>query len=129
MQLVSAATEEGGCGRESCGVVRVWSHSRQCATSHANTSITVAFCPPAHTTTAATTTATVGPISYCVQEQQNIVELRFGKYTGLAKDPGVRCSNPCGRELRYVSTKKVAIDLPLSKIVDANANPVMVSGE
>merc|ERR1712139_249493 len=45
----------------------------------------------------------------------------------MQKTPGLHCGYPCGREIRYVSTKQRTMELPTSKIADAVGNPVMVS--
>ena len=64
---------------------------------------------------------------FSIREQTSAVELRFGKYAGTHSEPGVRYSNPCGRELRYVSRKKQVCDIPLAKVIDLNGNPLNVS--
>merc|ERR1711987_24897 len=53
--------------------------------------------------------------------------LHMGQLTEMQKTPGLHCGYPCGREIRYVSTKQRTMELPTSKIADAVGNPVMVS--
>jgi regulator of protease activity HflC (stomatin/prohibitin superfamily) len=65
---------------------------------------------------------------YAVQEQEEVVVLNFGKYTGTETTPGIHFSNCFGRTLRRVSTQKKSIDLPSTKVVDGNGNPLLVSG-
>ena len=62
-----------------------------------------------------------------VQEREEAVVLVWGRYVGTIKQPGLYCINPCGVSLTKVSTKKSTVDLPTSKILDLNGNPVMVS--
>jgi regulator of protease activity HflC (stomatin/prohibitin superfamily) len=64
---------------------------------------------------------------FTVQEQEEIVVLNFGKYTGTETSPGIHFNNCFGRELRRVSTQKKSIDLPTTKVVDGNGNPLLVS--
>lgn len=64
---------------------------------------------------------------FTVQEQEEVVVLNFGKYTGTEREPGVHFNNCFGRELRKVSTQKKSIDLNTTKVVDGNGNPLLVS--
>jgi len=54
--------------------------------------------------------------------------LSCGKYTGTIKDTGVHFANCWGRDLRRVSKRKISIDLPVTKVVDKNGNPLQISG-
>jgi len=65
---------------------------------------------------------------FTVQQNQEVVILNFGKYVGVVREPGIHCSNCWGRELIPVSKAKVTTELPVSKVIDKNGNPVMVSG-
>jgi regulator of protease activity HflC (stomatin/prohibitin superfamily) len=72
------------------------------------------------------------PFSCCncevVRERQQVVVLNFGKYVGQLKRPGLYCCvNPCGMSKIPVSTQNLVLDLPTSKILDINGNPVIVS--
>lgn len=65
---------------------------------------------------------------YTVKEREEVVVLNYGKYTGTVKDSGVHFTNCFGRDLRHVSTQNVSLDLPNTKVVDLNGNPLEVSG-
>jgi len=65
---------------------------------------------------------------FCVSEQEEVVILNYGKYIGTVKEPGIHFNNCFGRELRRVSKKKISIDLPHTKVVDKNGNPLLISG-
>jgi regulator of protease activity HflC (stomatin/prohibitin superfamily) len=61
------------------------------------------------------------------QNEQQAV-LYWGQYMGSLTEPGLHCTNPCGRELRKVSTKSCTLELKDIKVVDARGNPVIISG-
>jgi regulator of protease activity HflC (stomatin/prohibitin superfamily) len=63
-----------------------------------------------------------------VQEQEEAVVLSFGKYHEVLRSSGCHFSNCVGRELRRVSKRKTSIDLPETKVVDRNGNPLLISG-
>eukprot|EP01125_Pyxidicula_operculata_P001993 TRINITY_DN11973_c0_g1_i1.p2 TRINITY_DN11973_c0_g1~~TRINITY_DN11973_c0_g1_i1.p2 ORF type:complete len:284 (+),score=53.89 TRINITY_DN11973_c0_g1_i1:937-1788(+) len=65
---------------------------------------------------------------FTVQENEEVVTLNYGKYTGVVQDPGVHWANCWGRELVVISKAKLTVDLPNTKVIDKNGNPVMVSG-
>jgi len=65
---------------------------------------------------------------FSVQEQEEVVTLNFGKYTGTIKEPGIHFKNCFGRDLRRVSKRKISVDLPNTKVVDKNGNPLQISG-
>merc|ERR1711907_22075 len=64
---------------------------------------------------------------YNVDVKSEAAVLHMGQLTEMQKRPGLHCGWPCGREIRYVSTKQCTMELPTSKIADAVGNPVMVS--
>jgi len=64
---------------------------------------------------------------YCIREQEEAVLLNYGKYTGIEKTPGCHFKNCFGREIRSVSKQKISINLPETKVIDANGNPIIVS--
>jgi len=64
---------------------------------------------------------------YNVNVKSEAAILHMGQLTEMQKKPGLHCGWPCGREIRYVSTKQCTMELPTSKIADAVGNPVMVS--
>jgi len=53
--------------------------------------------------------------------------MHYGTYTGTYTEPGCTFINCWGRELRTVSTAAQSIDLPSTKIIDKNGNPLLVS--
>merc|ERR1712176_1439289 len=61
------------------------------------------------------------------QNEQKAV-LYWGRYSGSLKEPGIYCTNPCGREFRSTSTKYRTLNLKDIKVVDAKGNPVIISG-
>jgi len=72
------------------------------------------------------------PITFCscyqVQEREAAVLMTYGKYAGTVKEPGIHWQNIWGRDLRKISTKIISIDLPHTKVIDANGNPLLISG-
>jgi len=65
---------------------------------------------------------------YTVQERESAVLLTYGKYAGTVKEPGIHWANLWGRDLRKISTKVISVDLPHTKVIDANGNPLLISG-
>jgi len=65
---------------------------------------------------------------FTVTEQEEAVVLEWGKYAKTVKTAGLHFSNCFGRELRRVSKQKRSADLPATKVVDKNGNPLNVSG-
>lgn len=65
---------------------------------------------------------------YPVEVNEEVVELNWGKFVGLRKQPGCTCSNPCGRTLRKVSTKQISHTLQNVTVIDKNGNPLLISG-
>merc|ERR1711904_240687 len=63
---------------------------------------------------------------YTVDAKTEAAVLHMGQLTEMQNKPGLHCGWPCGREIRYVSTKQSTMELPTSKIADAVGNPVMV---
>lgn len=54
--------------------------------------------------------------------------MHWGKATGAMTEPGFYIVNPCGADMRKVSTKTKVIDLPNIKCLDAKGAPIIVSG-
>jgi len=69
----------------------------------------------------------VGCGFYSVDAKTEAAVLHMGQLTEMQKKPGLHCAWPCGRDIRYVSTKQNTMELPTSKIADAIGNPVHVS--
>jgi len=65
---------------------------------------------------------------FTVQEQEEVVILNYGKYSETVATPGCHFHNFCGRDLRRVSKRKISVDLPTTKVVDRNGNPLLISG-
>jgi len=65
---------------------------------------------------------------YTIQERESAVLLTYGKYAGTVKEPGIHWANVWGRDLRKISTKVISVDLPHTKVIDANGNPLLISG-
>jgi len=65
---------------------------------------------------------------YCVKENEEAVVLSCGKYSGTVREPGIHFSNCWGREIITISKAKLSTDLPNTKVIDRDGNPVMVSG-
>jgi len=65
---------------------------------------------------------------FTVDQNQEIVTLNYGRYTGVVKEPGLHFQNCFGRELIPISKAKNTMELPHTKVIDKNGNPVMVSG-
>jgi len=55
------------------------------------------------------------------------VHLFFGNYVQTVKEPGIHFVQPIGRTLRKVSVRQVTHDIPISTVVEATGNPVLVS--
>jgi len=62
-----------------------------------------------------------------VSEREEVVKLNFGNYTGSISEPGIHWANCCGRELRKVDKRIVSVDLPNTKVIEKNGNPLIVS--
>jgi len=65
---------------------------------------------------------------YTIQEREAGVLLTYGKYAGIVSQPGIHWTNVFGRDLRKISTKVISVDLPHTKVVDKNGNPLLISG-
>jgi len=65
---------------------------------------------------------------YCVKENEEAVILSFGKYAGTVREPGIQFSNCWGREIITISRAKLSTEIPNTKCIDKDGNPVMVSG-
>jgi regulator of protease activity HflC (stomatin/prohibitin superfamily) len=61
------------------------------------------------------------------QNEQAAV-LVWGKYVGSIKEPGIHIVNPCGVDLRRVSTMRKTLDVRDVSVTDHDGNPVFMSG-
>jgi len=64
---------------------------------------------------------------YSLNEKEEAVILRWGKFDEQVSAPGCHWSNNCGRDLRKINTAKLTLELPVTKIIDLNGNPLNVS--
>ncbi|CAK9113130.1 Long-chain-fatty-acid--CoA ligase 5 (Arachidonate--CoA ligase) (Long-chain acyl-CoA synthetase 5) (LACS 5), partial [Durusdinium trenchii] len=62
-----------------------------------------------------------------LQPREHMISLHFGTLTGYYKSPGCQYVNPCGVELRRISTAQISSSLQTQKVADARSNPVNVS--
>jgi len=65
---------------------------------------------------------------YCVQENEEAVLLSCGRYSETVREPGIHFANLWGREIISISKAKLSTDIPNTKVIDKDGNPVMVSG-
>jgi len=63
-----------------------------------------------------------------VDQNEKKAVMYWGRYSGTLGEPGMYVINPCGRELRSVSTKCNTMELKDIKVVDQRGNPVIISG-
>eukprot|EP01126_Amoeba_proteus_P056464 TRINITY_DN709_c0_g2_i1.p1 TRINITY_DN709_c0_g2~~TRINITY_DN709_c0_g2_i1.p1 ORF type:complete len:147 (+),score=5.00 TRINITY_DN709_c0_g2_i1:225-665(+) len=63
-----------------------------------------------------------------VGQNTEVVTLHCGRYSGTYKDPGCFWINPVGVERIVISKAKNSVDLPNTKVIDFNGNPLIVSG-
>lgn len=63
-----------------------------------------------------------------VHPQEEAVVLRWGKFSGVVTQPGVRWANVWGRKIIKISTKHQAIDVHRTVVADGNGNPIVVAG-
>jgi len=69
------------------------------------------------------------PCSFLTVEQNTeVITLHCGKLSGIYQTPGCFFLNPCGVEKVIISKAKISIDLPNTKVIDLNGNPLIVSG-
>jgi len=64
---------------------------------------------------------------FCVEVKEEVAVLHCGQLTRMESDPGLHCTWGCGRDIKRVSTKQYAKEMPAQKIADATGNPVNVS--
>lgn len=64
---------------------------------------------------------------FIVPPRQEIVVLRFGKYTKTITKPGINWIHPTGRELRRISTAVMSTDMKTTTVLEANGNPIQIS--
>jgi len=63
-----------------------------------------------------------------INPQEEVLVLFWGKLNKVYKTPGIYWYNLIGRGIVRVSTKTQTIDIKKTTVVDANGNPIIVSG-
>lgn len=63
-----------------------------------------------------------------VNPREEAVITVFGRFFKRLKNPGLYFMNPCGRDIKVVSTKHTAYELSAVKVADGNGNPLHISG-
>ena len=64
---------------------------------------------------------------FVVNPREEIVVLRFGKYTETIRHEGIRWSHPVGRSLRKIPTQDITLHVDRATVVERNGNPILIS--
>jgi len=64
---------------------------------------------------------------FTINEKEEAVILRWGKFDEEVATPGCHFSNLWGRDIRKVTIAKQTLELPITKIIDLHGNPLNVS--
>jgi len=64
---------------------------------------------------------------FLVNEREEKLIFRYGKYAKSVKDPGIHFAYPTMRDIQIFERKIITVDLPNTKINDANGSPLNVS--
>ncbi|ORX76090.1 hypothetical protein BCR32DRAFT_329524 [Anaeromyces robustus] len=64
---------------------------------------------------------------FIVNEREEKLVFRYGKYYKAVKEPGIHFAYPVMRNIQNLDRKIVTVDLPNTKINDINGNPLDVS--
>ncbi|GBG28444.1 Erythrocyte band 7 integral membrane protein [Hondaea fermentalgiana] len=72
------------------------------------------------------------PCSFCtgwwtLAPKEEAIVVNCGVVSEVVTEEGCHWSNPCGRDLRVVSTTQRSYDIPAQKITDLVGNPVIIS--
>lgn len=62
------------------------------------------------------------------EQNEHAAVMVWGKYVGSIKEPGIHIVNPCGVELRRISTMRKTLDVRDVNVTDHAGNPVFMSG-
>lgn len=62
-----------------------------------------------------------------VHPQEEIVLLRWGRFAGLMREPGLSWVNMWGRKAIRISTKQQAIEVHRTLVADGNGNPILAA--
>jgi len=65
---------------------------------------------------------------YTVQPQEEVLILFWGRLHSVVKSSGIHWYNMVGRTIIRMSTKMQTVDIKKTTVVDANGNPIIVSG-
>jgi regulator of protease activity HflC (stomatin/prohibitin superfamily) len=65
---------------------------------------------------------------FIVQPRTQAVVLRFGKHVATIAEEGIHYAFPFGRRIIRVTSSVVSMDLPKTTVLEANGNPIEVSG-
>jgi len=63
-----------------------------------------------------------------IEQNEQAAVMCWGEYRGSILQPGLQIINPCGVELRKVSTARKTLDIQNLKCTDAKGSPIFVSG-
>ncbi|CAJ1347065.1 unnamed protein product, partial [Effrenium voratum] len=61
-------------------------------------------------------------------QNERAAVLVWGKYVGSINDPGIHVVNPCGVELRKITTVRKTLDIREVSVTDKDGNPIYISG-
>jgi regulator of protease activity HflC (stomatin/prohibitin superfamily) len=64
---------------------------------------------------------------FIVNPREEMVVLRFGKYTGTVKHEGIRWIHPVGRSLKRIPTRDMTLHVNTATVVERNGNPILIS--
>jgi len=64
---------------------------------------------------------------FLVNEKEEKLIFRYGKYAKTVKEPGIQFAYPTMRDIQTFERKIINVDLPNTKINDVNGNPLNVS--
>mmetsp|Transcript_246 Transcript_246/g.711 ORF Transcript_246/g.711 Transcript_246/m.711 type:complete len:273 (-) Transcript_246:222-1040(-) len=63
-----------------------------------------------------------------IEQNEQAAVMTWGQYRGSIVEPGLQIINPCGVELRKISTARQTLDIQNLKCTDARGSPIFVSG-
>lgn len=61
-------------------------------------------------------------------QNERAAVLVWGKYVGSINEPGIHVVNPCGVELRKITTVRKSLDVREVAVTDVDGNPIFISG-
>lgn len=63
-----------------------------------------------------------------IRQNERAAALVWGKYVGSINEPGIHVVNPCGVEVRRVTTVRKTLDVREVNVTDKDGNPIYISG-